>query len=88
MKANPQVGDIYRQEFLLGEAEDAAEVLALGESVTVPFGTFNNCLKTADFTPLEPDVLEHKFYAPGMGLVLELDPESGDRVELIAIEVN
>jgi hypothetical protein len=87
MKGNPQVGDVYRQEFLLGEAEDAGEVLALDQSVTVPHGTFDNCLQTADFTPLEPDAFEHKFYAAGVGLVLEVDPESGERVELIAIEV-
>jgi hypothetical protein len=83
MKAAPMVGDVYRQEFLLGEAEDAGEVLSLTEAVEVPAGSFPTCLQTADFTPLEPDALEHKFYAPGVGLVLEVDVESGDRVELI-----
>jgi hypothetical protein len=83
MKAEPMVGDVYRQEFLLGEAEDAAEVLSLSEPVEVPAGSFPNCLQTADFTPLEPDALEHKFYAPGIGLVLEVDVESGERLELI-----
>jgi hypothetical protein len=86
MKANPQVGDVYRQEYALGEAEDAAGVVALGETVTVPYGSFNNCLKTGEFTPLEPDAAEDKYYAPGVGLVLEAKPETGARVELIAVE--
>jgi len=85
MKADPQVGDVYRQEFYLGEAEDMGEVLALGESVTVPAGSYSNALKTKDYTPLEPDDMEHKFYAPGVGPVLEVDIESGDRMELVEV---
>jgi hypothetical protein len=83
MKGAPAVGDFYRQEFLLGEAEDAVEVLSLSEAVSVPEGDFTDCLQTRDFTPLEPDGAEHKFYAAGVGLVLELDLESGERLELI-----
>lgn len=86
MPANPQVGDAYRQEYLIGEAEDVADVLATGVTVTVPAGTFANCLVTRDASPLEPDALEHKYYAPGVGLVLELDPRSGERTELILIQ--
>jgi hypothetical protein len=80
----PVVGTTYRQEFLIGEAEDAAEVLGLNESASVPFDDFTGCLKTADFTPIEPDALEHKYYAPGVGLVLEVD-EDGLRLELVDI---
>lgn len=88
MKAHPAVGDVYRQEFLPGVAEDMGEVVSLTESVTVPYNggtTFTNCLKTKDTTPLEPDVVEFKFYCPGIGFVLELDPSTGERSELIAI---
>jgi hypothetical protein len=85
MKAEPRVGDIYRQEFLLGEAEDVAEVIALNRSVKVPFGSFKGCLQTEDFTPLEPDVLENKFYAPGIGVILEVDVETGEQSKLIAV---
>ncbi|MBW1768844.1 MAG: hypothetical protein JRJ65_17575 [Deltaproteobacteria bacterium] len=85
MKADPQEGDYYRQEFFLGDAEDMGEVVSRDvESVTVPFGTYeNDVLKTKDFTPIEPDVLEYKFYAPGVGMVLEENPEDDERVELI-----
>jgi hypothetical protein len=53
MEADPQVGDMYRQENLSGVAEDIAEVLSLDETVSVAFGIFNHCLNTRDFTPLE-----------------------------------
>lgn len=87
MPAEPAVGDSYRQEFYEGEAEDEAEVLALGETVTVSFGTFDDTVKTADTTPLEPGVLEHKYYARGVGLVLEVNVnEDGTRTELVTVE--
>ena len=84
MMATPVVGTTYRQELLLLEAEDAGTVLSVSESVDVAFGSFTDCLQTLDFTPLEPGHLEHKYYAPGVGLVLEVDPESGERLELIS----
>jgi hypothetical protein len=87
MKADPQVGDVYRQELLLGEAEDYAEVLSLTDSQTVPAGSFTNCLRTRDASPLEPGNEENKVYAPGVGLVVEIDPESGERAELIEFDL-
>ncbi len=83
--ADPQVGTTYRQEFLLFEAEDVGQILSLNETVQVPFGEFTGCLHTRDFTPLEPDEEEQKFYAAGVGPVLELDPETGERLELVDI---
>jgi hypothetical protein len=85
MKAHPAIGDFYRQEFSLANAEDFAETLSLTESVTVPAGTFHHCLKSQETTPLETDLLEYKFYAPNVGNVLEVDARTGDRVELVQI---
>jgi hypothetical protein len=85
MKAMPAVGNVYRQEFLANEAEDAARVTALGRTVSVPFGVLKGCVETLDFTPLEPGHVERKFFAPGVGLVLEIDVETGERSELIAV---
>ena len=85
LPAEPKVGLTYRQEYYEGEAEDAAEVLSLDERVQVPFGMFQPCLQTKDTTPLEPDVLEHKFYAKGMGPVLAVAVSGGGgREELVA----
>jgi hypothetical protein len=85
MPATPEVGQVYRQEFLLAEAEDMGEILGLNASVTVPYGPFSGCRQTRDFSPLSPGSLEHKFYAAGVGLVLEQHPRSGSRVELISL---
>lgn len=86
MKASPAVGDIYRQEYFLNEAEDMARVVSLNETVVVPAGTFTNCVMTEEWNPLEPeDSLEYKYYAPTIGMVLEVDPATGERLELIQI---
>jgi hypothetical protein len=69
MLAHPKVGDGYRQEFLAGIAEDRARVVRRGLEVRVPYGTFQNCLKTVEFTALEPGIEEAKYYCPRVGFV-------------------
>jgi len=95
MLAMPQVGVAYRQEWAVGDAEDAAQVL----STSYGFGNdpdldafvpqeladllcHDDCVVTRDFTPLEPGHEERKYFAPGVGLFLEVDVESGDTLEL------
>ena len=70
-----------------GEAEDTAEILSVDELVEVPFGLFDDVLLTKEFTPLEPDALEHKFYARGVGpaLVIALTG-GGGREELVSFK--
>jgi hypothetical protein len=81
---DPQPGDIFRQEFAQTDAEDAIEIMAIDATEAAPGGSCNgNCLLTRDFTPLEPGVAENKYYVPGIGLIVEIDLETGDRVELI-----
>ena len=84
---SPEVGLAYRQEYLEGEAEDAGEILSLDERVKVPFGAFTGVLMTKDWTPLEPDLLEQKFYAKGIGPVLAVTVSGGtDREELLSFQ--
>ena len=71
--ANPQPGCSYREEYRAGVAQDQAAVLASNEPVTGPTGAYSNVLHTANTTPLHPDLLENKFYAKGVGPILELD---------------
>lgn len=78
MLADPRPGDRYAQEYYKGEAEDRAEVLAVDAEVDVPFGSYTSMVKTADTTPLEPDVEEHKYYAEGVGFVYEEKVRGGD----------
>jgi hypothetical protein len=80
MLGDPRPGDTYRQEYYRGEAEDMGRVVALDESVTVPQGSFDQVLVTEDWTPLEPKLLENKYYARSVGVVFERLVEGGDEV--------
>lgn len=86
MLAQPEKGDAYRQEYLPGEAEDMGRVRATGESVEVPLGSFTEVLVTEDFTPLEPGIVELKYYAPGIGLLMEETITGGSKgIQLIEL---
>ncbi len=82
----PEVGMAYRQEYYAGEAEDEGKILSLDEQADVPFGSFDSVLMTEDTTPLEPDVLEHKYYAQGVGPVQAVDIAGGGREELLTFQ--
>jgi hypothetical protein len=86
LPAKPRVGLSYREEYSKGEAEDQSRVLSLDEQVQVHAGHFTHVLMTEDFSPIEPDVSELKFYAHGSGqAVLAIDVSGGtDREELIS----
>jgi hypothetical protein len=77
MLAHPKLGRTTGQEFAPGVAEDKGLVLDLDATVIAPYGTLHHCLKQAEFTPLEPAALEHKFYCPGIGIVRERDVRGG-----------
>lgn len=71
MEAEPRVPDAYRQECLSGEAEDVAWVVGRGGSKTVPAGTFHGVVRSLEFSPLEPAVVERKVYGRGAGVLSE-----------------
>jgi hypothetical protein len=81
--ADPQPGTAYRQEHLAGEAEDGAVVLSVSEQVEAPTGRYTGALLTRDTTPLEPEIAELKFYAPGVGPVLILQSSGGSSREAL-----
>lgn len=85
MLAEPRVGDVYRNEYYAGEAEDLAKVLELGGAIEVPAGRYSDTLLTEDWTPLEPDQLERKTYAPGVGLVAEGPIDDPTAIRLVEI---
>jgi hypothetical protein len=87
MEGNPQVGDTYREEYYLGHAEDEAEIVSVTEAVSVPYGSFSDVVKTKNTTKLEPDLLENKYYAKGIGSILEVDVAGGSgKVELLEMK--
>lgn len=89
MEAHPKVGDTYQQEFAPGVAQDMATVLSLNQSITVPFGHFTHVLETKDFSPLEPGVVEHKFFAPGIGEIKAVMVQGGSEEQhLVSIQTS
>ena len=86
MPAHPKVGMRYRQEHYKGHAEDRAEIVSLRERVKVPLRRYRRTLMTLETNPLEPDVLEAKFYARGVGVVLAVGLSGDtDREELVRV---
>jgi len=77
MPSQLKVGETTQQEFAPGVAEDKSTFLALNVTVTVPYGTLTHCLKTKDFTALEPGAYEFKFYCPDIGQVSGRDVVGG-----------
>ncbi len=86
MLAEPRLGDRYRQEFAEDIAEDMAMVFSLRRSACVAYDCYSNLLVTKDWSPLEPGFIEHKYYAQGVGLVLEVAMRGAQgKIELIDI---
>jgi hypothetical protein len=69
MPGKVKVGMKYQQEQAPGAGMDRAEIVSMTETVETPVGTFKNCVKIVETTPLEPDTQDHKYYAAGIGLV-------------------
>jgi hypothetical protein len=70
MLAEPTVGTSYRQEYYKGEAEDYGTVVSLDETVSVPGGDFENCIKIRERSVIDPELDEMKYYCEGVGNVL------------------
>jgi hypothetical protein len=86
MPAHPKPGLRYRQEYYAGEAEDWAEIVAVGQQAQVPTGHYKGVVMTRDLNPLDPTHVEYKFYAPGVGPVLAIGVSgSSDREELMKV---
>ena len=86
MPGTPEVGLAYRQEYYAGEAEDNGQVLSVSEMADTAAGHFDDVLLTKDTITIEPDVLEYKLYAPGVGPVLVFGVSGGSgREELMQI---
>ncbi|MEN8184749.1 MAG: hypothetical protein ABFS46_19685 [Myxococcota bacterium] len=76
MAGRPEVGISHKLEVSPGSAEDAAAVVAIGDSVTVPAGTFTDTLSVLDVNPLHNEV-DPKHYARGIGMIVD------EKLELI-----
>jgi hypothetical protein len=87
MPAHPQVGMTYREEYYKGHAEDGAQIISVDALAKVPYGRFDHGVQTRNFSGIEPDVIEEKIYAKGVGVVLEITVSGGsDRSELLTFK--
>ena len=84
MPAAPKVGATGRQEYLKGHAEDHFRVVGLHVKVRSPALSSAQALLTEEWSPLEPGVLERKFYVRGVGTVRERTVKGGDERNALA----
>lgn len=93
MIADPKVGDEFRNEYYKGEAEDITKIVAVNETVTVPFGTLTSCVKTFDWTPLDSTSIANKYFCKQAGgTTLEVDlpgpkRKIAEKSELVSIDM-
>jgi hypothetical protein len=70
MPANPEVGDVFKPEDLPPVVDETAEVERVDVSVKVPAGRFTDAIRIKETSSLEPGAT-NKWYAPGVGVVME-----------------
>ena len=52
-------------------------------------GSYQDVVVTKDFSPLEPDIVENKYFAPGVGFVKASIVQGGsEQIELVKITTN
>ena len=87
MPADPQVGQAFRQEYYQGQAEDHFRILSMNEPVQTPGSSSDQAVLTMEWTPLEPNVIDHKYYVQGIGTVLERTAKGPtERNTLVAVQ--
>jgi hypothetical protein len=84
MPGDPKPGKPYRQEYSANNAEDMGQVASVTETVTVPAGTYKDCVKTKDWSMLESGH-EFKWYAKGIGVV-QAKASDGELSQLVSIQ--
>jgi hypothetical protein len=79
MPAQPKAGQAFQQEFYEGHAEDRFRI-------TRKDGPF---IRTREWTPLEPSVVDAKYYVRGVGTVREKSVKGGDEhLDLVSVKRN
>jgi hypothetical protein len=91
MPAHPAVGQSFQQESFKGEAEDRFRILDLSTSITTPAVSSQSAMLTEETTPLEPKVVDHKYYVQGIGTVKEQQvagapPGQAEETQLISFQ--
>jgi hypothetical protein len=87
MPAHPKPGPAFYQEYRPGIAEDQGKVLAINRTVRVKSGTYRTVVVIRDTNPLDPTLVQHKWYAPGVGVVKSIRTGSShtETSQLVAV---
>jgi hypothetical protein len=86
MQAHPQLGRKFRQEWYKGHAEDVFKAIQKHQSRTTPYASFKNLLRTRETDGLEPSIVDNKYFAPGIGSVVELTVKGAtERLHLVDV---
>jgi hypothetical protein len=87
MAGKPTVGRTYSQEYYKGHAQDHYAAISLHASVHVPYVSSREALLTKEWTPLEPGVIDHKYYVRGIGTVKEVTVKGPlERADLVSVQ--
>jgi hypothetical protein len=87
MPARPEVGKAFRQEYYKGHAEDHFQIVSVSTPVAVPYVSSRRAILTREWTPLEPGVVDHKYYVRGLGMVKEETAKGApERAVLVAVK--
>jgi hypothetical protein len=73
LPGTPRVGQRFYHEVAPGLAMDRAEVKSMTDTVTVPAGSFANCLRTEETSELESGLVESKTFGRNVGNVVDAD---------------
>jgi hypothetical protein len=91
MPAHPRIGQAFQQESFKGQAEDRFRILSLATSVSTPAVSSQNAMLTKETTPIEPGVVDHKYYVQGIGTVKEQQvagapPGQAEQTQLVSFQ--
>jgi hypothetical protein len=86
MTRHPQPGPAFFQEYYPSHAMDRFTVLRRGAHVSVPLIRSDHALLTRETSPLEPGIVDHKYYVRDLGDVSELTVKGGqEKLHLVGI---
>ena len=100
--AAPRVGRTYLEEFSLGNAEDVTQILSttykfgsnaeldqlVPQALAERLCAAGDCIVTRNYSLLEPGISARKYYARGIGLFLEVKPDTRQVLRLVNCNFN
>lgn len=88
MPIHPKPGPSFYTEFRPGVAEDKGQVLSNTDTLKIPYGSFKNVVVIRDTNPLDPQLVSHKWYVKGVGLLktVRVGSSHSEHAELVTLK--